>query len=239
MLVYGGSGVGKTFFACSFPNPLFLMFGGREGGDQTLSKFKNIDVVDIRDGKLIDEVLAELEANKKWDTIVIDNLTFHVIQCIGHVTKPTNLFTSTSAIDMDIQRWGKIAGYFEHYFKPKLHALNTHVVYIALDKTSYRQKHPKSIEQVAYKTEPDISPSSAKDFICGSVDLVAYMHRPKDVVNGKIVYTPKLYLKPELDGIDIKVRSICDEAEMAPSFENVVKYLPWVDEYPVTNKDRG
>lgn len=71
MLVYGQAGVGKTVFASTAPNPLFIVCD-----TGTLSiRDKKITKLDVKSYKEVEEVYGELRSGKlKFETVVIDTL---------------------------------------------------------------------------------------------------------------------------------------------------------------------
>lgn len=78
LLIYGGSGVGKTRLACQFPKPLVLAcdpgnYGGVLSGKEFLPKF-----IVIKSYAQVLSLLPDLEkeAGKSFETLVIDSLTY-------------------------------------------------------------------------------------------------------------------------------------------------------------------
>jgi len=70
-LLYGKSGIGKTFLAGSVNNALVIDL---EKGSASV-KNKNIDVAPVSNAGEFREILEYLKTDTKYETIVIDSLT--------------------------------------------------------------------------------------------------------------------------------------------------------------------
>lgn len=89
---YGRTGVGKTYFAATFPRPLFLS-AYTEGGIVTLRK-KDVDYIDIYSSEEMLSTIQELHAlaeqgrlRERWDTIVFDSITLYCEQYIQELVE--------------------------------------------------------------------------------------------------------------------------------------------------------
>lgn len=102
ILVYGRSGVGKTYFAGGFPKPIFLAF---EEGMLTLAE-KDIPYLQINHWKQeLEEAYGFLNsagARKRYKTVVIDSLTELQLLSIEYVLEKAGKEV------MEIQHWGRV-----------------------------------------------------------------------------------------------------------------------------------
>ena len=71
ILIYGKSGVGKTYLAGSVNNALLIDL---EKGSASV-KNQDIDIVTAKDAREFREILSYLEKDTKYETIVIDSIT--------------------------------------------------------------------------------------------------------------------------------------------------------------------
>lgn len=130
--VYGPLGTGKTQFASTFPNPVFLS-AGNEGGDTTLRFCKQSSVIPVSSTNDMKEGVAYIKAFGKskhnWRTIVIDSVTYYSDLFVQETTQQ-----GTKA--MRTQDWGLLDLHLQKWLLPVLMGLPFHVVWIALEETT-------------------------------------------------------------------------------------------------------
>lgn len=71
VLIYGRSGTGKTSFACSFPRPYVFDFDN----GMLSQRGRDVEFDCFSDWKSAEAKLRELEADCKYETIIIDSIT--------------------------------------------------------------------------------------------------------------------------------------------------------------------
>lgn len=100
--VYGPIGTGKTTFASTFPNPVFLS-AGNEGGDTTLRFCAPNSIIPISSTADMKEAITYIKnvgkSKHNWRTIVLDSITYYSDLFIQETTQ-----MGTKA--MRTQDWG-------------------------------------------------------------------------------------------------------------------------------------
>jgi hypothetical protein len=95
-LVYGDAGTGKTIFATSFPQPIFV--ADFDGKINSAAKFyptehlKGIDYEDYREKgfKAFEETLKQIETTCKYATFVLDSLTTFSDSLLNYIITTQN-----------------------------------------------------------------------------------------------------------------------------------------------------
>lgn len=82
VLLYGKAKVGKTTAACSFPNSLLVAF---ERGYNAIGGVRAVDVTKWSEFKTVLKQLEKPEAQKLYDTIIIDTITIAWDYCEQYI----------------------------------------------------------------------------------------------------------------------------------------------------------
>lgn len=123
--VYGPLGSGKTTFASTFPNPIFLS-AGNEGGDTTL-RFCKGQVIQINSSQDLKEAVALIQHQHQqygWRTVVLDSVTYLSDLYISELTKNGDK-------PMQQRDWGMLDLFLQKWLQPTMRKLPLHVVWIA------------------------------------------------------------------------------------------------------------
>lgn len=229
ILVYGDTGVGKTYFASTFPNPVFLMNG--RNGDFTLRGKTGVKLWQIETDDDMAEAIARLQVSKQFDTVVLDTVTYHADAAMETLSGSENKKRVTEMNQMQQRDWGKLSMYFTQSLQPTLHKLPMHVVYVAMTNRTYERD--RSGESKLTKVEPAI-PGSSRERLPGKCDIVGYMHCPRVIEGGKAVNRPRLVVRPS-DEVSARWPGLPDsESEIAPSFDEIIKRCDWIERFPNT-----
>lgn len=128
MLIYGGSGVGKTYFGSTAPNPLFL---SAEEGLLCLAE-QGVNYVEIKTKQDLENIYFALKNNNlkdqngkpiKCDTVIIDSLTEIQQVIINKITggrQPSQ------------REWGEFSNQMAEVLR-KFKGLDKHLVFICLE----------------------------------------------------------------------------------------------------------
>lgn len=160
-VVYGPSGVGKTVFGSTAPDPIFA---SAENGLLSIAD-KAPAFVEIRSLQDLREMLRYLQTEKHpYKTVVIDSITE-----VNEVIKEG--IRKTTGRAMQQADWGKLSEDIIAVIR-SLVALPMHVVIIA-------QEHMEKDDQVVTQIVPDLNGKAAVK-ICYMMDIVAYLSIDKD-----------------------------------------------------------
>lgn len=235
IMIYGDTGAGKSYAAASWPRPIFLMNGRREG-DHTLREFPGISIVELDGDDDMREAIEIVRENKgKWDTIVLDTITYATDAALEVLSdQPTGRgFTDLKRVTPIAQRdWGKLTMYFLRSVEPTLARLPMHVIYVAMARFNW-VRNQKTNELEMTKVEPAI-PGQTRERLPGKCDIVGYIHRVDVPKNGRIVSEPRMVIRPS-DEVIARFPGKNDEREIIPTFEEIAKRLPWLERNPVSN----
>ena len=131
VLLYGDNGSGKTEFASTWPNPVFLVPWISRNEMKTLSKhkfpvalFKNLSEMHQQVNDLGNDIL---KGKLRCDTIVVDNLT------AMQTALEEELKVSSGKGRLEWEEWGKFASVFTKLLDA-LHKLPPHVIWITHQK---------------------------------------------------------------------------------------------------------
>lgn len=128
ILLYGDNGSGKTTFAATWPNPVFLVPGlalnemrSLDGEDIPVVVFDSMSDLDGQVNALGKDILA---GKVICNTLVVDNLTAFQLMV------EEELKTSTNKDKLEFNEWGIFTTLFQRLMKA-LHKLPCHVLWIA------------------------------------------------------------------------------------------------------------
>jgi len=126
-LIYGDSGVGKSFLAATAPKPLILLTEPN-GQASIMHSNEKADLIHIGSAAMLGQVIKSIKEDpKRWskyDTIVIDSLTEVQRLYRDHLTNEGTQM-------MKLQDWGKLAEYMRRFIRA-LRSLPKNIVAIAL-----------------------------------------------------------------------------------------------------------
>lgn len=155
VLLYGQNGTGKTHFASTWPNPVFLVpeVASNEmktiaGYDLPCLTFSSMD--DFKDG--LTELAKQIKSKKiACQTLVVDNLT--TIQLMFE----DELKSAKNVDKLEWEQWGKFKSYFVSVMKT-LHSWPVHCVWIT-------HTHHENVFSLL---------GDSKHFIPNNCDLILY-----------------------------------------------------------------
>ena len=209
--VYGRSRIGKTTFAATFPRPVFLV-AGIEGNEATLNQYPGITVIRIDSTRDMDEALKWLLMNKsKYDTVIVDSLTFYCDMFISEIVKKTG--------GMQIQDWQKLDLHVMKYLVPSLHTLGKHVVWVALEQEMRKgdsvsgycpmlygkapQKVPATTDLILRMNQKAVRDENNKPTIKRIMELESSDAQPVGSRYGKDMSDP--FIEPHFDAIASRI----------------------------------
>ena len=218
VLLYGKAKVGKTTAACSFPNSLLVAF---ERGYNAIGGVRAVDVTKWSEFKTVLKQLEKPEAQKLYDTIIIDTITIAWDYCEQYIC------TQNGVQKINEIAWG--GGYsackkeFEGALR-KITMLGYGIVLIA--------HNTSRVEKTAEGSEIEIIspelPKRAAEICNGLVDIIGYIGGEYDENKNYTRYlytreTPTLfagsrfkYLAPKIKfGYEELVNAIADAIDMA------------------------
>ena len=209
---YGPNGSGKTHFAATWPNPLFIVPEMSTNELITVCD-KDISFVTFKDIAELKSVVVDLvEAKQKkklnFDTIVVDNLT--TIQMLLE----EEIKADIKSDKLTTPAWGRFTGIFT-YLLTRLHSLDKHIIWIAhvdLDRKVWAMK------------------GDAKNFIPGNCDLILYAETVSQGSTKPLLY--KMHLTQKGDLVARVRRSLTEAKEVGPlktlnnpSYEALLNYI--------------
>lgn len=163
ILLYGANGSGKTTFAATWPNPVFLVpwISRNEMKSLASSSFPVVYFKDLKELKAQVNALgkAVLDGSLKCDTIIVDNLT--AIQ----TALEEELKSASGKSKLEWEEWGRFASVFTSLLD-SLHKLPPHVIWITHQKVV-------SVGQDSYSGEFTLTGKS-KELIPGFADMILH-----------------------------------------------------------------
>jgi hypothetical protein len=170
-LIYGGSGTGKTTFACSFPGPVLVLDINDNGTDS---------VSDVKDGKVlhceewidIETMYWYLKKNKKkFKTVVLDTVT--MMQSLAMAQVVSERGGSKNGHMYTKQDWGQcgemMKAWLLHYRDLQQHM---NVVFLAQDRIHNRGDDESDEEgQIRPEMGARLSPGTAS-FLNAAVSTI-------------------------------------------------------------------
>jgi len=197
-LIYGASGSGKTFFAGTAKNALFL---SAEGGLLSNAK-KGVSYSEIRSLTDLTDSLDYLKKNpKEYRTVVIDSISEINDIVIAEIENRTKK-------QMQLQNWGELSTKIRKVLRG-FRDLPMHVIFIALEKNIIdNEKIKKIVPEMAGK---------AATGIAAFMDIVGYMMVNKTGKRDILTISQNLLLTKDRSGI------IGDN--MAQDFESWIKAI--------------
>lgn len=173
MMIYGQSGMGKTTFACSAPNPVLFDF---DGSVNRLNDAHQVPTVqaDILGWEEVFAALDELGAAEiSCQTVVVDTVSKMIDKIIGYVCG--NRLPA-------IKDWTRINAEFKRFLRAVQDG-GRNVVFVA------QREAFKEGDNIRF--QPQVRESNYKDIVC-DLDLLGYMEMvQKGSVNQRVItFTP-------------------------------------------------
>lgn len=170
IIVYGRTGVGKTRFAATAPDVLFI---DAEAGTLSIAD-KPIDVVTIQDFNQLDEIFDFLlKGDHKYKSVVIDSLTEVQLKCMDNIIKSEVERKPDRDPDVPTQQnWGKSFNQIRKLIR-KFRDLPMNVIIVC------EAKDDRDEETGIIYTVPAL-PGQLANKIPGYIDIVGYMDLRKD-----------------------------------------------------------
>lgn len=177
MMVYGGSGVGKTVFASTAPRPILWLEA--EGGTHSIGNKEGIDVVTVQNLETYREALKFLEANPGlYKTVVLDSLTEASASLLKEIMRAAVAKKpERDEFKPEFGEWLKLTNVIRGIVR-SYRDLPIHLVLTALE----REDTDEMTGRV--KVRPRLSPTVA-DEMPQYLDVVGYMYAKGDVVDAK------------------------------------------------------
>jgi len=174
-LVYGASGSGKTSFAGTARDALFL---SAEGGLLSLAD-KRVSYVDIHSIRDLEEALAFLQKNPgKYKTVIIDSITEINDIIMSEIERRTGR-------KMQIQDYGELAQKMKSILR-RFRDLDLHVLFLGLEKSL-------DDDGKLLKIVPEVAGKAATG-IAQFMDIVGYISVDKTGERSILTATNPLYL---------------------------------------------
>ena len=164
ILIYGMTGVGKTYMSATSPDPIFF---DAEGGLLSIRDKKNIDCIRIKSFEDLSNGYEFLKNEKhKYKTVVLDSITEIHQVCYEEVI---NRFKHEIAEDRD---WLRIQTKMRHLLRA-FRNLDMHVVFTAL------AEDVKDGTSGVLIKKPELYGAMANE-ICAYMDIVGYLFVKED-----------------------------------------------------------
>lgn len=172
-LVYGDSGAGKTTFAATWPNPLFLDI------DDGLASVKHpVDRVFINDwDKLLDVFWFLADSEHPYDTIILDSLNEAQRLAMDKTLEEFPEIRRSYGSLPSMSDYGKALDDFDRMVR-SFKALPLNVVLIA-------QTTSKQFEQDVIK--PQLTGKQTANNITRMMDIVGYLYKVEGGAQGRIL----------------------------------------------------
>lgn len=218
VLLYGDNGSGKTAFASTWPDPVFLVPYVARNEMKTLAKH-NFPVVyfdDLKELKAQVNLLGKeiLSGKLRCGTIVVDNLT--AIQ----MALEEELKTSSGKDKLEWSEWGKFTSVFAGLLS-SLHKLPPHIIWVT---------HSRVIKEGEDKYRGGFTlTGKSRELIPGFADMILYTE-VVDMKKAGLVY--RLHLK-SYDIWASRIRGDRDEVVTFPayiddpSYDKLAELLKW------------
>ena len=131
ILVYGKSGVGKTYFACHFPKPYVFDFDNGmlsvRGKDVEFDTYEDT----VRNGVFVESAwmkfmkkLSELEGKCEFETLVVDSVTTMEQYAMAHILHINKRKEPT------LHEWGRLVEALQDLFK-RMTKMAHHIIFVA------------------------------------------------------------------------------------------------------------
>lgn len=147
-VIYGKSASGKTAFASTFPKPLLYIQVGDDGSN-TIKLVKNIDAIRVKNLTELKDILAELEDDEKYKTVLVDTFSLVVNEWIDeNGTKKKKRVSQ--------QMWGDLKTDTEEMIRAWKKIAETKIVVLTCHEAS------DSFIGMEDEIAPDIRPSVSK-----------------------------------------------------------------------------
>lgn len=192
ILIYGDSGVGKTVFGSTAPEPLYL---SAEAGLLSIAS-KDIDTVTISTWTDLNEAFEWLKSGKHpYKTVVVDSLTELQKKNQDH------LLAASGKKDMTQQLWGQNIEAMRKACRA-FRDLPLNIVLIALSNEIVAEDGGTPLKR------PSLQGKSLPNEVMGFVDLVGYMvaQEKKDEATGETVIQRGIRFQPS-ENVSAKDRS--------------------------------
>ena len=221
MGVFGEPGVGKTTFACTFPNPLLIDI---DAG--ALSVFgKHVDRLKVTDTEQITEIYdAMLDDPKRWKTAILDTVSELQMMHLSELSQASYDRDTKGVRDpylVDIDDYGRNTQWLRRMVRAYRN-LEMHIVMVTHEVELQDQ------DKVIRK-RPALTPKFAGNFL-GYFDIIGYIYINYDTNQREMIIKPTKHLRAKyrIVGAD-EGNVIIPDVIVEPTFERImdVVYPGW------------
>lgn len=169
-LIYGDSGSGKTVFASSWPNPIFL-----DLDDGMASVTRQVNRVSIRNWEQLQKAYVYLmNAKHGFKTVVVDSLNETQFQAMAAtISQYPNVRRSYGSVP-GVSDYGKALDDFDKFVR-YMRALPMNVVFIA-------QLAKRESEEEMF--QPQFTGKSTAQNVCRMMDVVGFIYKGESQETG-------------------------------------------------------